>query len=113
MIPATAHLEVAWICVADLVPDPPQELDWAKVAYYADLMRGNDGHLSPPVVNAADQRGRYTFRDGRHRWAAHIVLGRKLVRCIVVTPPASCPHEGDPCAVSPSTAPAPCCGRWP
>lgn len=62
MIPAAAHLEVAWLDPADVVPDPPQQL-----------------------VNAPDERGRYSIRDGRHRWASHLALGRDRIRCVVVS----------------------------
>jgi uncharacterized ParB-like nuclease family protein len=84
VIPADAVLKVAWLDVADVVPDPPQELALATVAYYAGLLADTAGHLAPPLVSAADERGRYAIRDGYHRWAAHVALGRERIRCVVV-----------------------------
>ena len=83
MIPHHARLEVAWVDPAELRPDPPQVMDMGQVAYYVRMMSESpelEGHYAPPMVNARSM----TFRDGRHRWMAHLVLARPRIRVILV-----------------------------
>lgn len=90
MIPASAQLEVAWVDPATLVPYPPQVLDLDQVRYYMGLLQkaeDEEGHLAPPMVNANS----LTFRDGRHRWLAHLALGRSRMRVLLV-------HGAEPCS---------------
>lgn len=85
MIPAGARITVEWLDPAALRPWPAQPLDLSRIAHYVELMSEDsnaEGHLAPPMVNA----GSFDIRDGRHRWAAHLVMGRKRIRCLVVHP---------------------------
>lgn len=87
MIPADALLEVAWLDVADLIPVQPEPFNLDQVAFYVRMLEQAadvEGHLAPPLVDAADYRGRYQIRDGRHRYAAHLLLARERIRCVVV-----------------------------
>lgn len=44
-----------------------------------------EGHLAPVLVSPDPEvPGRYRVRDGKHRYLAHLVLGRERVRCVVV-----------------------------
>lgn len=92
MIPASARLDVLWLDPADVVSDPPQPMNLGQIEFYVSVYadQGED-HVAPPIVNAPDERGRYTLRDGHHRWAAHLVLGRKRIRCLVVKPAPDVP----------------------
>lgn len=90
MIPADAFLEVAWLDLADVVPVQAEPFDLGQVAFYVTLLgqhNGAEAHVAPPLVNAPDHRGRYTIRDGRHRYAAHLMLARQRIRCLVVKEP--------------------------
>jgi hypothetical protein len=78
MIPAGAHLVVAWVALDDVRFDD-QLIDPKQVRFYAAQLDGHDGHLAPPILNAD-----LSIRDGRHRLLAHRETGRHRARCLIV-----------------------------
>lgn len=93
MISAADELVVAWL-PTDAIEygDDQAPVNPEQVAFYVELMRPG-GHVAPPLVSRAGP-GRWRLRDGKHRHAAHVALGRTLTRCIVITPH---PHGPDIC----------------
>jgi hypothetical protein len=80
VIDAADTLTIEWVTLEDILWDD-QPLDPAQVDFYAGMLTGHDGHLSPPVLNAD-----FTIRDGHHRLAAHERAGRSSARCVIVSP---------------------------
>jgi hypothetical protein len=85
VIAADAHLEVRWLDTTDLVPQLTEhQLDLDQVRRYVAMLDRPDGaHTTPPEVQALPD-GRYRILNGRHRWVAHVSLGRPLIRCLVI-----------------------------
>lgn len=89
MIAASDKLTVEWLSINDVVFGDAQSCSVGTALTYTNLMAedGDEGHLAPPIVSPdPDVAGRYRIRDGKHRYLAHLALGRSRVRCLVVTP---------------------------
>lgn len=87
MIGPEDTLTVEWLDTNDICFGPPQPCDLGRAEHYRALMADSDGgHLAPPLVSPdSNVPGRFVVRDGRHRYLAHLALGRPRIRCLVVT----------------------------
>ncbi len=80
--PTTATMLPVWrLYTTDYAP-----MDVGRVAYYVGLMEGNEDAPGLMLV-WPDGSGRYKVIDGRHRWLAHVIRGRKLARVVIVGSP--------------------------
>lgn len=63
------------------LPDNHVPMDADRVKAYADLLRR--GHALPPVLVHIDQEtGRSWLIEGRHRFVAHVVVGRDTLTAL-------------------------------
>ena len=104
MIAPDAQLEVRWLPTTDLVPrldESPLDLDQVR-RYVAMLDRPDGAHTTLPEVEPLPD-GRHLIRNGRHRWVAHLSLGRPRIRCLVVREEAPCPPPAPPTSAGTDT----------
>ena len=89
MIKAGAHLRIERIPLAQLQvveTDTPGTYFPEKFALYLKLLQEYpDQDVDPLIVyKSAEHPGMYAIRNGKHRFTASIIAGRKDALCVVV-----------------------------
>lgn len=84
MIPLDATLTACRLYVSRIVLTPHDvPMDADTVRHYRNLLRDNP-HLDTDPIVVVPHNGSYTPTNGRHRYLAHVMVGRKVVPVVIV-----------------------------
>lgn len=89
MIAADAALEARWLPLDRLYYQPDEHgigLNTNQVWHYVDLLL-DPTRATDPIVVVPDG-DRYRITNGRHRWIAAHLAGRRTIAAVVAGPPA-------------------------